>query len=86
MSSPGASSISRSVSVGLLQKLRRWAPLRPITIRVTPDSLAYSAICVGTSSPRIVTISAPICWASRVFSCNRSWSSSRMAVFSGVCT
>ena len=35
--------------------------LRPITILVTSESRAYSAICVATSSPCVVTISAPSC-------------------------
>ena len=40
-----------------------FAALRPITIRVTPDSLAYSAICTAGAVPYTMEICAPCCSA-----------------------
>ena len=41
--------------------------LCPITIFVTSESLTYSEICSGTSSPCVITISAPSLCASCMF-------------------
>ena len=82
----GASVMSCSVSVDSLQKCRRCMPLRPITILVTSESRTYSAICVATSSPCVVTISAPSCCPRRIFACKRTVSSAFISASPGVCT
>ena len=75
MSIFGARAINCSENAVLKPNLRLPTALRPITILVTSDRRAYSAIWNAISSPYTVVTVAPDDSARRILFCSRSLSS-----------
>ena len=86
ISTLGASDINFSVKLGLRINLRLLITVLPITILVTQERRAYSAIWKAISSPHTIAIDAPIISAKWMFVSNLSESSDDIDSETGVFT